>query len=128
MYGFSNNKYSQALKDAATPETLLTHGNINNHNAEQPTKKSLIHIWLEEFLHTNGDIDPKSGNIHIPAYITRKELFQLFQQDSLIIHPSSSLPSKSSFFDYFKQHYDHVRFLKHTRLGRCTFCMQYQER
>ncbi len=34
----------------------------------------------------------------------------------------------STFIRYFEAQFPHVKFLKHTRLGRCTFCMEYVER
>jgi hypothetical protein len=35
----------------------------------------------------------------------------------------SSLPSKSVFVKMFFEHFEHVKFLKKTTLGRCDFCM-----
>jgi hypothetical protein len=129
LYGLSNNKFSQALKDAQTPRTMITHGNICNHNAEKPGKKSLMHAWVDEFLNSSGDTDPISGHVHIPSYLTKDSLYEMFMEDcNLEGTPSSTIPSYASFFRYFDLHFSHVRFLKHTRLGRCTFCMEYQER
>jgi hypothetical protein len=129
LYGFSNNKFDLALADARRIGCLVTHGNLGNHNAEKLGRKFIIHTWLEEFLAVNGDTDPVSGNIHIPAYLNKHHLFEQFLEDSKISGTVTSLfPSYSSFYNYFHQHFSHVKFLKHTRLGRCRFCMEFQQR
>jgi hypothetical protein len=129
MYGFSLNKYYQAYKDAATPHTLITHGNICNSNAEQPSHRTVMHAWVDSFLQNSGDVDPITGNVHIPSYVTKEFFYELFTKDCALEGiPASCVASHSSFMRYFKDNFTHVRFLKHTRLGRCTFCLDFQER
>lgn len=120
MYGFSNNKYQHALILSKQPFLTYLHGNVGNLNAQQPALLSLIHYWFQEFIQNNGERDPVSHNIHIPSYISKELLYELFKTDQSTLH---ILPSLHHFLEYIKSHFPHVIFLKQTRLGRCTFCM-----
>lgn len=129
LHGLSNNKFAQARKDAALPYTILTHGNLCNTNAEKPALHSQMHCWIEEYITANGDIDPVTSHVHIPAYVTHTSLYELFIADIVGAGVAPDhVASVSTFGTYMKSHFSHVHFLKHTRLGRCRFCMEYQER
>ena len=125
LHGISNNKYSLAKHDAERPYTLITHGNIGNKNAEQPQRSSTIRTWMDQFLQENGDVDPVSGKIHVPSYINKHDLYETFVK--LQSH-SGEVPSKTCFFGHIKRIYPHLRFIKHTRLGCCDFCLSYAEK
>jgi len=121
VYGFSNNKFSHALRLAEHPYMPYIHGNVANLNASNDQAHMLTHYWFMNFIQTNGDRDPASNNIHIPDYVSKELLYTLFieeqKEEGLLV------PKERSFQEYIRTHFPNVKFLKHTRLGRCTFCM-----
>jgi hypothetical protein len=81
------------------------------------------------FLQNSDDVDSITGNVHIPSYVTKEFFYEFFTKDCALEEIlASCVASHSSFMRYFKDNFNHVRFLKHTRLGRCTFCLDFQER
>jgi hypothetical protein len=78
LHGFSNNKFAQALLDSRSPYTLPVHGNIRNTNAERLDHRATCQYWIEEFITANGDIDPASGKVHIPAYLMHKSCWNTY--------------------------------------------------
>lgn len=101
------------------------HGNVLNNNAEHPSYHLMLSSWIDNFLALNGDQDPTTNNIHVPSYYTAKSLYELFTEDHKQVETT---PSLSTFTSFLHVHYAHVHFLKHTRLGRCRFCMEFQEK
>ena len=89
-----------------------------------------MHSWLEEYLRVNGDYDPVNGHIHVPSYVSQETFYDLFRQDCMTLYDilEDDIPSYYAFTHYFRSHFSHVNFLKHTRLRRCTFCMTFHEK
>jgi hypothetical protein len=121
LYGFSNNKYTHALQLTETPYAPIYHGNTANLNAAQHTAHVNTHFWFYNFILANGDYDPSTGHIHIPEYVSHELLYELFIEDH--VNENAQLPKERSFQEYIHTHFPHVKFLRHTRLGRCTFCL-----
>ena len=115
MYGLSNNKYNHALQFSLQPNTSLTHGNIGNLHAFNAPAASIIHFWFTTFFYENGYYDPISSNIHIPVYITKELLYEMFQAKHQ--HLPHVLSCLKTFSIYLKVHFLNVKFLKHTQLG-----------
>ena len=89
----------------------------------------MMHCWFDDYLRSNEDYDPISGRIHIPSYITHESFYDLFRQHCTVSDISDSdILSFFSFSHYFQKHFSHVSFLKHTQLGRCTFCMTFHDK
>ena len=102
---------------------------IGNSNAVKFNYRPLLHSWFDEYLTANGDTDPITGHVHIPSYITQESFYELFRQFCFMEDlRETDIPSFFSFTHYFKSHFGHVHFLKHTRLGRCTFCLMFHEK
>jgi len=139
IYGISNNKFQAAQQEASTPFAIVAHGNLTNQNALRPKQSVMIHTWLDEFITNSTDQDPVSDKVYIPTYINHQELYEMFKTETLLQHSVDSItmdgmnlpdriPSQATFFRYFNEHFSHVKFLKQTRLGRCTFCIEIGER
>ena len=121
VYGFSNNKLTHAMQLAEHPYMPYIHGNVGNMNASDDQAHALTHYWFMNFILANGDRDPTSSNVHIPDYMSKELLYTLFVEEQG--NEGVFLPKERSFQEYIRTHFPHVKFLKHTRLGRCTFCM-----
>ena len=126
LYGIFNSKFAHAkhLADSSST-TLLLHGNTGNLHAANTSHQVLAHTWCSNFINDNGDVDPATGNIHIPCYVTHDFLYEMFI-DAHSSYSKKQLPNKSSFLEYFRSHFPTVKFLKRTHLGQCTFCVTLQ--
>jgi hypothetical protein len=122
FHGISNNKYAHALELSHKPYTVLSHSNLDKINTLVLEYAYVIYAWIDKFLYNNDDTDPILGDIHLPMYIHQNELYNFFCTET---NDSTTLPSSSTFCNYIQSHYPHVKFLKHTCLGRCTFCLEF---
>ena len=124
LYGISNNKFAQALKDADFPYTLPTHGNLGHFNRESITVQEHIYTWIGNFIAACGDQDPSTDHIHFPCYISGHSMYEMYEHDCSIHNMElETVPSESAFFAVLNNRFPNVRFLKKTRLGRCDFCL-----
>ena len=97
------------------------HRNVGNMNASNDQAHALTHYWFMNFILTNKDRDPTSSNVYILDYVLKELLYTLFVEEQG--NEGVFLPKECSFQKYIRTHFSHVKFLKHTLLGRCTFCM-----
>ena len=127
LYGISNTKFGTSKKG---PENAVPiHGNIANNNATRTTARSYLKFWLEEFADTHGDADPKKSLVHIPSYIARSNLYDLFSESwKKSKYSKDAIPSPSIFYSYLDNDFSHLHFLQKTRLGRCSFCVTANEK
>jgi hypothetical protein len=121
FYRISNNKYTHTLKLSTEPYTVLTHDNLRNSNVLVLEYDYAVQVWMDEFLINNDDTDPVSGDIHLPMYIHQNNLYNYFYTETSL----SKLSCSSTFSNFIHSHYPHVRFVKHTRLEKCTFCLEF---
>src|SRR5271163_274349 len=78
FYELSNNKYTHALELASNLLTLILHRNIINLYTVYQLTHVFTHYWFFDFLCVNDDFNSVTCHIHIPSYITKDLLFELF--------------------------------------------------
>jgi hypothetical protein len=122
IYGISNNKWTRAQRESSNPFAITVHGNTGRSVERGMTAKQSVYNWIHEFIEANGDHDPTHNLIHIPSYIYRNSLYDMYISDmnnSTILNP----PSSTTFFNIMDKYFSNLIFLRKTRLRRCDFCM-----
>lgn len=128
-YGISNNKYYRALR---LPErTIPVHGNtgsglrnIETLSTKRTQDESTI-AWLSNYFNGIACSSPtEEGELHLPSYINRESMFTCYKNDMLEKNISAvEISSTDKFNKIISAHFSHVKFLKKTRLGRCSFAL-----
>ena len=121
LYGFSTSKLQAAKEKDPTSSPLSRH--VSNQNAAQTTMQDNIYTWCKEFFDAFGDQLPNSPQVHMPSFCTIKSLYTTYVSDmNASKMPPRAIGSESSFRNFIDKHFQHVRFPRKTRLGRCDFC------
>ena len=123
LHGISNNKWNSVANNRDANRFPI-HANTGNQNAVRTTTRVVLRTWLDEYIRSAGCANPAKDEIHLPVYLNKARLHEEFcshWKDKQL--SKESAPSLNTFRNFLSTEYAHVKFLKQTRLGRCTFCL-----
>jgi hypothetical protein len=90
----------------------------NTGKLKKTARSDRVTAWLLGYFNEIGDRMPMgNGDIHMPMYLDKAEIFRTMKADLDDIKFS-----KSAFYKLLSEEFGYVKFPKRTRLGRCDEC------
>ena len=127
-YGITNYKFDRALHDQADNTNSISRL-VGNQNATHITPRSIAIAWIGGYVQEHATEDSASKQIHIPSYVTQQCFYEMFSDYwRSTTHKPEAIPSERSFARIMEHHFTNVSFLRHIRIGRCSFCIDFEQR
>lgn len=117
LYGFSKNKWTAAKKYYVTSSSVPFHATSGNVRPSSELQNSCI--WLALFIDSVGDRNPTDNSVHLPIFLSRKDMHSIMVQ----LQPDIPHLSFTAFCRMWKDYFSYVKLPKGCRLGKCVECI-----
>ena len=122
-HGISRSKWYAIRKTFLSGGTDFLHGNTCSTTRLTP-QTDIITDWINVVVHCQGDPSPNSNDIYLPMSIVKCVMYEAFVDDCT--HDLSlaldQIPSNYMFLKIWREDFDHVKWPKYTKLGKCDVC------
>lgn len=81
--------------------------------------------WLQDYFNNVGEVQPNSGFIHLPSYLSKMELYRQCVEELQRSLGSIDI-SIAQFYSLWGNLFSEVKIPQQTRLGRCNDCVSYE--
>ena len=101
----TNESRLEHIKQNCGTAVKLVHG---NQGIKRPTSKSLeASAWMKSYFERLGDYVPDSNRIHLPSFLTKREIYQKMHTD-LLESGIKDIVSQSTFYELWERDFNHV--------------------
>lgn len=118
-YGFRYNRFSVIKAKFEQGVILTEHGRLGK--SEQRNESIRVVSWLRNFVNKVGDRMPSSSEIHLPACLTKTDVYLLATED--LSQGGLKICGVSTFYNIWKSNFPNVKIPK--VVIACLKCINY---